>query len=398
MAVSLSKGSTKVVTETRYEDGDVTVVQDTKYVGGQTVVKGGTEYSDTVVGNGGGHSTGGSGNLFGGGGGYDGSGLFNGAGSGGGGGGGYDGSGLFDGASPAGGGASPVAAGGAGTAPGEGPVEPSAPVPIYPRLDASSFGDVHLSTFDGIRFDCMASGHFLLLTSLEDPSFKVEGLFETKIRPGRASWTTGVAVSGIGGGTPTVQIGTPKPSDGGAESEGMFAFGGCPVNMYVDGEPASLGDDLGGSVEVYPSKSRGGSDRIVILHPATNFTVDVDLRNSKGTFGCFLDAHVSIPGDYRADETLLGLLGTRNGVQEDDWVARDGTPLPIPEDRYERLEEPAYRYCVENWGIRDEGESIFTYGPGESFVGKNKLDAEYDGLNLRDVPEELAILCGDDLA
>ena len=272
------------------------------------------------------------------------------------------------------------------------------PAQVYPRLTGSSFGDVHISTFDGLRFDCMASGHFLLLTSLEEPSFRIEGLFATKTLPGRASWTTGVAVSGIDGEAPTVQIGTPKPSDGGGDPEGMFAFGCCPIDMYVDGEQASLGDYLGGSIEVYPSKSRGGADRIVIMHRATNFAVDVDVRNSGGSFGCFLDVHVSIPGSYRADETLLGLLGTRNGVPGDDWVGRDGTPLPIPEDRYDRLEEPAYKYCVENWGIREEGETIFNYKSGESFDGMNKLDAEYDGDDLRDVPEELALFCGDDLA
>ena len=376
--VSLSlafSNNTDVVTETRYEDGNLTTLQDTQYVGGTTTVEGGTEYRDTVVGKEGESSYG---NLFG-----DGEG------------GGYDGSGLFDGEGGSGG----LPDGGEESSGEDGPeeLEGSEGFPIYPRLDASSFGDVHLSTFDGLRFDCMAAGHFLLLTSLEDPSFQVQALYSTKARPGKASWTTGVAVSGIDGEAPTVQISTPKSLDeDGDDPPGMFELGGCPIDMYVDGEPASLDDGITGLVEVYASKSKGGADRIAVRHPATDFTVDVDVRISRGTFGCFLSAHVTVPGDYRADETLLGLLGTRN-VTENDWVTRDGTPLPVPEDRYERLEKPAYDYCVENWGIRVEGESIFAYGPGESFGDMDKLDAEYDGADLRDVSEELAGLCGDNL-
>ncbi|EJK61699.1 hypothetical protein THAOC_17765, partial [Thalassiosira oceanica] len=125
---------------------------------------------------------------------------------------------------------------------------------------------------------------------------------------------------------------------------------------------------------------------------------DVDVRVSRGTFGCFLDVHVSVPGDYRADETLAGLLGRRDGGPDGDWSGRDGTPLPVPGDRYERRGETAYDYCVENWGIRDGDESVFVHGPGESFEGADGLDARYDGHDLRDVPEELALLCGDDLA
>lgn len=433
VAISAANGPTNVVTETRYADGDVTVLQETYYEDGQIVVQGDTEYRDTVVGGVGslgeelgkegndGSDPSESGDSGGGRGGeaYDSSGLFNDGDSGGEG--GYDGSGLFDsyslgtgsshGALPAEDG-SDVTAPDEGTGeplalnegtgepptPDEGTVKPPARFPIYRRLTGSSFGDVHVSTFDGLRFDCMASGHFLLLTSLEDKPFRVEGLFSTKKRPGRWSWTTGVAVAGIDVAAPTVQVDTPKSFGGDVDPEGMFAFAGCPINMYVDGEPVSMGDDLGDSIVVYPSVSRGGADRIVVLHPATNFTVDVDVLTSKGSFGCFLEAHVTIPGDYRAGETLLGLLGTRNGILEDDWVTRDGTLLPIPKDKYDRHGELAYNYCVENWGIRKKRESIFTHWAGESFENTDKIDAEYDGVDLRDAPEELGLLCAGDLA
>ncbi|EJK64000.1 hypothetical protein THAOC_15311, partial [Thalassiosira oceanica] len=240
----------------------------------------------------------------------------------------------------------------------EGPGD-AVPAPVHPRRSGSSFGDVHLSTFDGLRLDCMASGHFILVTSLEDPSFKVEGLFATNTRPGRASWTTGVAVSG----------------DRGWHADGADRHA----------QAVRRGRRPGGNVRVRRLSAKHVRRRRAGVAGRRPRRLD-------------RDAHVSIPDDYRADETLLGLLGTRNGVPEDDWVARDGTPLPIPEDRYERLGEPAYKYCVENWGVRDESESIFTYGSGESFGGMNKLDAEYGGDDLRDAPEELALLCGDDLA
>ncbi|EJK50250.1 hypothetical protein THAOC_30807, partial [Thalassiosira oceanica] len=394
VAISAANGPTNVVTETRYADGDVTVLQETYYEDGQIVVQGDTEYRDTVVGGVGslgeelgkegndGSDPSESGDSGGGRGGEasDSSGLFNDGDSGGEG--GYDGSGLFDSYSLGTGsshGALPAEDGSDVTAPDEGTGEPLAlnegtgepPIPdegtVKPPPGSRSTAD------SPARASATST-------------------------PGRWSWTTGVAVAGIDVAAPTVQVDTPKSFGGDVDPEGMFAFAGCPINMYVDGEPASMGGDLGDSIVVYPSVSRGGADRIVVLHPATNFTVDLDVRTSKGSFGCFLEAHVTIPGDYRAGETLLGLLGTRNGILEDDWVTRDGTLLPIPKDKYDRHGELAYNYCVENWGIRKKRESIFTHWAGESFENTDKIDAEYDGVDLRDAPEELGLLCAGDLA
>lgn len=171
-----------------------------------------------------------------------------------------------------------------------------------------SLGDPHILTFDQLQYDCQAAGEFTTLTSLEDPSFKIQERF-TSIESSdanacaQASVSTGVAFTDTG--KPTIQVSTPRY--GGSS---LNTVNGCPIDVYVDGESSSLnstglsGDDFSVSLE--------GTARIRIKHTDTSAALDVVIGTSD-TFGCHIMVQVSLPGSFRSGETLLGLLGTPNG-------------------------------------------------------------------------------------
>lgn len=72
-------------------------------------------------------------------------------------------------------------------------------------------------------------------------------------------------------------------------------------------------------------------------------------------------------GSFRSSETIFGLLGSPNLDSSDDWMSRNGTPIPIPQDQSSRLYQSAYDYCTTTWCVRNATESLFTYNKDSSF-------------------------------
>jgi len=112
---------------------------------------------------------------------------------------------------------------------------------------------------------------------------------------------------------------------------------------------------------------------------------------------------VGLPGTFRSDETLLGLLGTPNGNKDDDWRMKNGTIVPAPTSDAERLFSKAYNYCVDNWCAQTESESLFTYGTGESFAAINKCDVDFSSAvetavnDQQSLDQDLVTACGGNL-
>jgi hypothetical protein len=175
-------------------------------------------------------------------------------------------------------------------------------------LVAGSFGDPHIVTFDKLKFDCQAAGVFTTLMSLEDDTFKIQKRFTAVSTDtcSQASVSTGVAVTDTG--KPTIQISTP-----GLGEISENTVNGCPIDFLVDGTESVLGEpDLSGSNIVVRLGAQNTLNRIKIVHSDTLLTVDVMVQQST-TFGCHIMVQVILPDTYRAEETLLGLLGTPNG-------------------------------------------------------------------------------------
>ena len=253
------------------------------------------------------------------------------------------------------------------------------------------FGDPHLSTFDRVRFDCQAAGEFTTVTSLETPQFKIQERFtsvSTSILCPQASVSTGVAIAETG--LPTIQVSIPR-----GDSSGTEIVGFCPVNLFVASTEVQFSEGTGtDAIKVLVSGSQ-----ILIEYPLTGLQVSAEIRRSS-SFGCHLLVQVFLPFSYRRDETLLGLLGTPNRDRSDDWVAPDGSKYTLPADQPSSLFGPAFNYCVENWCVRKEVDSIFSYRQDESFSSIYQCETAYDNSiesALDNVSGELKDLCGADL-
>jgi von Willebrand factor type D domain len=252
------------------------------------------------------------------------------------------------------------------------------------------FGDPHLSTFDRLRFDCQAAGEFTMVTSLESPNFKIQERFTSvgSNECSQASVSTAIAVAEEN--IPTVQISIPRGNSSGSE-----LVGGCPVDLFVDGNLKLLSSGTG-RVDVDITVS---GLNITIFYPGSLLKVLASARQSTN-FGCFLLVQVFKPCGYRSDETIIGLLGKPNLKPQDDWVAPNGTSLSPPQDEEDSIFSSAYNYCTSNWCVRNAVDSIFTYRSDESFAAIFGCDEDYGEeieTAVANAGSDLVAICGDDL-
>lgn len=251
------------------------------------------------------------------------------------------------------------------------------------------FGDPHISTFDGLRFECQASGEFTTLTSLDTPQFLIQERFTNvgdRSMCAQASVSTGVVMRDDF--ISTVQVSIPR-SPG---ATGTDMIDSCPLDIFVNGMAVDIAS--AGSVASAVSIEQKGST--VELLSWWGVGIAATVRRSQ-TFGCFLLVQVTIPCTYRPFERLVGLLGTPNGNRNDDWVAADGTVLFPPVNDNESTFSPAYNYCTQQWCNRDSAYSLFTYRQPETFYSIRQCDSGYDAAMetaIANAPQEILDICG----
>lgn len=270
---------------------------------------------------------------------------------------------------------------------------PTAP-PGQPGSTSGVFGDPHISTFDRLRFSCQAAGEFIMVTSLESPNFMIQERFSAVVSTicTQASVSTGIAIQEEN--LPKIQLTLPKDLSA-AESPNMDTVAGCPLQFFLDGDPTTLESGTGTEdIEI----SVAGS-LVEISFPFTGVEIRARVRESSA-FGCFFTIQVFLPSTYRSDETIIGLLGKPNGNARDDWVGIDGTTLQAPANQEDTLFSAAYNYCVDNWCIKTESQSIFAHIDPTSFDSVNKCDEDFaDDLEdaVANASDAVKNLCGGDL-
>lgn len=250
---------------------------------------------------------------------------------------------------------------------------------------AHFWGDPHIVTFDGLKYDCQGEGEFVLLSSL-DSSFEVQGRFESASESKRVAVTRSFVVHTGDEDVPTIQLSVPDE-----------IVSGCPIELLVDGVSHDIyanGTDSD-YVQVQLIGNEGGK-RVTIYYPSSglHFT---SLLSESDTYGCYLSSSICLPDDYRPTETFVGLLGSPNGDRKDDWMSPGGSPVSTLGDK--RF-EAAYEYCTENWCIRNETASLFTYNSNKQFTDISNCNAPYntdieDAVN--NAPEELVNMCSGDI-
>lgn len=237
-------------------------------------------------------------------------------------------------------------------------------------------GDPHITTFDGVAFDCQAKSEFTLVRSenqgvnpLEE--LNIQGRFENAVAvDAQASVLTAIVISHKYNKLQISLDDLPMS---------------CEARIYEN------------SVQVAESSFLEVSDKEYILKwPGTFLEVRLLRRNSP-SFGCHFTAGFILP--LEGTVKYFGLYGTPDNNRTNDWVTSNGTTISLPEDPNELLYAKAYNYCVQNWCIQNAVDSLFTYPSGKSFNDFFGCDIPYNS-SLEDVINnanpELVSLCGDD--
>jgi von Willebrand factor type D domain len=275
---------------------------------------------------------------------------------------------------------------------------PMTPAPTPERLPlpqmcvgfaAAWSGDPHFTTFDKVKYDCQGAGEFHLLKSLTS-GFEIQGRFEAMTSTSRPTITKSIVFK-TGDGEPKIQVSTPKAPDN---------AGICMPTVYVEGIETDVLTNLvgDGSLQVARHVIKGAVNYVFYFHNSGFQLSTTSKKTSKG--GCVLATRVCLPYDWpRAKETLVGLLGSPDKNANNDWMDRNNKAVAIPATKKGRVGVDAYNYCVKNWCIESEQESMFHYLSGESYAGFKKCDLGPDTTTstcIDNPSEALAKVCGPD--
>lgn len=220
---------------------------------------------------------------------------------------------------------------------------------------SSSYGDPHLVSCDGSRFDFQAAGEFTAFRS-NDGDIEIQVRQET-VEALNASKNTAVAalVNGDRVGIYSDASGTRTLINGVEQPRGDFAIplrDGATINSSAGYVVLRWGD--GSELYVYP-----GIDLI-----------DVSIGLSQNRWG-----------------EILGLYGTCDGRSDNDLTSRDGRVLTLPTDSNEDYLDVVYRQFGDSWRIGQE-QSLFDYPAGKSTESFQLLNFPRAAVTLDDVAKE----------
>jgi hypothetical protein len=247
-------------------------------------------------------------------------------------------------------------------------------------LVACVSGDPHVSTFDGLKYDCQGHGEFILGKSTITRR-EFQGRFH-KINE-RVSVMKGVVVQDEGA-TPRVQITSPVTDDAVPD-----IVNGCPFQLFVDGEQISILDGLDSA----DLKIEFDGKTVKVTYPVSELVVSVKLGGGR----CKMNACFQMPD---TDDVMVGMIGSPDDDFNNDWMDRTGNVIALPSDK---RGPSTYAYCVDNWCVKDPAESMFFYNErGVDYHDFYRCDLPYGGLVTEEILElatpEDKELCEGDMA
>jgi len=252
---------------------------------------------------------------------------------------------------------------------------------------ATGWGDPHLITWDGLKYDVHAKGEVVMTRSL-DSDFEIQARLTglSKSSTAGPAVTTGIAVRDPG--FPTLQVNVADANSATAED-----LGGCPIDLFVDGAPTSLTSWEGSQgARVLTNED---ADKVIIEYVESNIRIDMRLKKYSDT--CLFSVDYFLADCYN-NENLIGLLGSPDGDWTNDWMTQNDTVIPLPDGVEKFFFEPAYNYSVDNWCTRTPEETIFSYEGDKDFFDYAKCGNAYDPSMeeiLKNVPKELEFCKGD---
>jgi len=208
----------------------------------------------------------------------------------------------------------------------------------------TTWGDPHLVSFDGARFDFQQVGEFILARSNHDD-------FEIQVR--ERPWENSSL---------TIAENSAVAFKVGRDRVGIYVdSSGTGIRTLIDGKPVTLASNA-------PRQLAGGGkvinqtwdDQETVTWPDGAYVI------TDYSGGHYLTLNVSVPAAERGH--LSGLLGNDDGNVDNDITTRGGKKLPYPPTAAE-----LYGQFSDSWRI-SQSESLFDYAAGQStktFTDKN---------------------------
>lgn len=213
------------------------------------------------------------------------------------------------------------------------------------------WGDPHMTTLDGKKYDFMGIGEFTLTRDKDGDGPNVQIRTDQYAYWG-ASVTTAVALE-VDGHTVVLDF-----EEGGR--------GRAPDQLRVDGEARSIPN--GQSIAVGNGAVFRTGDSYTVIYPGANDRVDdsdtafrFTERYSRGDVYVDMDMHL----DESAVTEMEGLLGNADGDRSNDIQTEDGEILSTSyQDLYGKLDA--------SWRLTSESESLFDHDDGRSLDEINR--------------------------
>ncbi|WP_303864486.1 cadherin domain-containing protein [Cylindrospermopsis raciborskii] len=234
-----------------------------------------------------------------------------------------------------------------------------------------NFGDPHLVTLDGLAYDFMAVGEFVLIetTPGSDNPFQVQVRYEPFPGSDVASIATRMAVKL---GERKIEL---RPG------ESPLLIDGSPVT--IDPTLDGLDIDGDGSLDIERQSIQNGSKYVVTLN-SLGEQVDLDIYDT------FMDVNMLVAQSPEGSTRgFRGLLGDRNNNSADDLRGRDGTLYAQPVSFDQLYGTFANSWRVDPVGGTDGKDSLFTYSAGQGVGSFNREGFPKGVIDLNQVPADL---------
>jgi RHS repeat-associated protein len=222
-----------------------------------------------------------------------------------------------------------------------------------------SWGDPHLTTFDGLRYDLQAAGELTLFKSTTG-----DLTLQVRQEPVSSPW---------GGQWVSVNTAVATLIDG--NRAGIYVNEAIPLK--INGVATDLAN--GASLALGTGRIERNNELYTLVYP-TGDRVDVGLYNSQTVVGNYININPYL-ADGREGE-IVGILGNNNGNSNDDFALPDGTVLTNPFD-FDQL----YNQFANSWRIT-QAESLFDYKLGENTSTFTKLDYPSQVFTIADLPAD----------
>jgi hypothetical protein len=250
---------------------------------------------------------------------------------------------------------------------------------------ASVKGDPHLHTFDGFRYDCQGKGEFVLVSSKgDDDPLAIHGRFVGGSTGTSLSVTRSVAIK-VDEDVPVIQVTVPDYYNETIGCPFSFSYGEDEAGIPSDQVSEHFLTEYAGQATYFTT-----GKNLIFTYPDYGARVEVTSRVSGRNFGCVLNVDVCLtPEKHGGADNIVGLMGSPNGVQGDDWMnSASGAIVPIPTGSKRDVMQHALDYCVDNWCVANTAGSLYN---DENFNKYNNCtEKSFDAEELLTLVEELS--------